>query len=126
VTEDAIRRVLASYGQTCDDGRFDEFATLFAADATFQALPGEPVRGRDAIRDFMAAAYTPEVRGKHLLGEPLITADGDTATAATDFAFMGRTAEGGWAVTVVGRYQDDFARGEDGAWRFTRHVIAML
>lgn len=126
MTEEAIRKVLASYGQTCDDGRFEEFAALFATDAVFHALPGEPVQGREAIRSFMEAAYTPEVRGKHLLGEPLITLDDGAATATTDFAFMGRLPEGGWGVSVVGRYHDELARGDDGVWRFTRHTIAML
>jgi uncharacterized protein (TIGR02246 family) len=126
VTEEAIRKVLASYGQTCDDGRFEEFAALFAADAVFHAPPGEPVQGRDAIRSFMAAAYTPEVRGKHLLGEPLIALDGDTAAVTTDFAFMARLPEGGWGISVVGRYDDQLERSDDGAWRFTRHTIAML
>jgi uncharacterized protein (TIGR02246 family) len=126
VSEEAIRRVLAGYCQSCDDGLFDDFAALFAPDAVFQALPAEAVQGRDAIKSFMEAGYGPDMRGKHLCGEPLIRVDGDTATATTDFVFVGRKPGGGWGVTVVGRYGDDLARDDMGTWRFTRRVISML
>jgi 3-phenylpropionate/cinnamic acid dioxygenase small subunit len=126
VSDDAIRRVLAAYCQTCDDGRFDEFVALFAPNAVFQAAGYEPVQGRAAIKAFMESGYTPDVRGKHVLGEPLITVDGDTASASTDFVFVGRQGERGWGILTAGRYADELARDASGAWALTRRVISML
>jgi uncharacterized protein (TIGR02246 family) len=125
-TEEAIRRTLAAYCQTCDDGRFDEFVDLFAADAVFVVPPGPSAGGREAIRGFMEAGYKPEVRGKHLLGEPLITVSGESATALTDFVFVGRGDGGQWGIVVAGRYDDELRCESDGCWRFTRRTITML
>lgn len=124
--EEAIRRTLASYCQACDDGRFDEFAALFAVDATFEVPPAAPALGRDAIRGFMETGYQPEVRGKHVLSEPLVDVDGDDATATTDFVFVGRSSAGAWVVKAAGRYHDTLRRTADGPWEFTRRLIAMM
>ena len=124
--EEAIRRTLAAYCQTCDDGRFDEFVALFADDAVFAVPPGAPAEGREAIRGFMEAGYTPDVRGKHLLGEPLITVSGSSAAALTDFVFVGRRDGGDWGIVTTGRYDDELRRTPDGTWLFTRRTISML
>ena len=124
--EEAIRRTLAGYCQTCDDGRFEEFASLFAVSAVFHVPPGDPVQGREAIRKFMEAAQPPEARGKHLCGEPLITLSGDEAEVTTDFVFVGRRGDRGWSITTTGRYHDTLARDPDGMWRFTTRTIFML
>jgi hypothetical protein len=42
----------------------------------------------------------------------------DEATAASDVAFLQR-GESGWAVQLVGRYEDTLHR-RDGAWRLHR------
>lgn len=130
--EEAIRRTLAGYCHTCDDGRFGAFALLFAADAEL-AVMGSVHRGRDAIEAFMAAAQPPERRGKHLCANPLIAVadDGASATAVTDYVFIARAAgaEGGpmgsFAITSAGRYHDRLVL-DDGTWRFARREIVFL
>lgn len=118
-----IRALLVRYCQLCDDGDFEAFAALFDDDATFTVL-GETHHGRDQIQAFMAAAQPPEARGKHLISQPLIVLDGDTATTATDYAFIGR-ARGGLAVTSSGRYVDRLVR-RDGRWLFAARQIVFL
>lgn len=118
-----IRRTIAAYCHTVDDGRFDDFAELWAPDAVLRVL-GDEVRGRDAITEWMARAQPPEKRGRHLTLNPLIAvAAADRATATSDFVFLGRV-DGGWRITVVGRYLDEFVP-IDGRWRFASRTIVM-
>ncbi|HEV7758147.1 MAG TPA: nuclear transport factor 2 family protein [Acidimicrobiales bacterium] len=131
--EERIRRTLAAYCHTVDDGRFDDFAQLFTKDGQLQVGTDDPVVGRGAITAFIERFQPPERRGKHLLGEPWIelTPDHTNASAITDFAWVGRTGDGGWAITTVGRYDDHLVRdhgpthGGD-SWLFARRTITLL
>jgi uncharacterized protein (TIGR02246 family) len=133
--EEGIRRVLALYSQWCDDGRFDEFAELFTADAEFRVMGAVHV-GREAIKAFMAAAQPPQRRGRHVVTNPVIVVDaaGATATAWTDYLFVSPTPPdgsgstpptGGFAITNVGRYHDRFVK-VDSEWRFAVREIVFL
>jgi uncharacterized protein (TIGR02246 family) len=128
-SSEALHALIARYCQLCDDGRFTEFAALFADDAEFVVM-GRTYRGRAAIADFMEDAQPPERRGKHLTANVVLDIDdaGGEASACTDYVFVGREAEapGGFAITSVGRYHDEFRRGSDGAWRFARREIVFL
>lgn len=121
--QEEIRRTLALYCQTCDDGRFAEFAELFGEDAQFTVGSSDPVVGREAIRTFMETAQPPERRGKHLCGEPAIDFHDATATATTDFVFVSRSLSAGWSITATGRYLDELVRHDDGRWRFRSRTI---
>jgi len=119
--EEGIRRTLALYCQLCDDGRFDEFARLFATDAEFRVM-GRTYAGRDAIRDFMTAAQGPDARGKHIATNTVISVEGHTARAFTDYLFVSRDV----AITNVGRYHDRLVREPDGEWRFAEREIVFM
>lgn len=119
-----MRAVLAGYCQCCDDGRFEEWAQLFAEDAVVEVLGNRHV-GRGAARAFIEAAQPPEARGKHLTLNSLIeVSDGEpaTASAVSDFAWLAKRPEG-FAVTQAGRYEDTFRCDRDGRWRFTSRKI---
>ena len=62
---EAIGRVVARYCHLLDDGRWDEFAELWAEDAEF-VLQGRTTTGRGAIREAIEATQPPERRGRHL------------------------------------------------------------
>ena len=119
VVEDelAIRRLLASYCQLLDDGRFDEWIALFAADADFLVM-GMHKRGHDEIRGFIEPAQPADARGVHTISAPVITLADDTATSTVDFVWLSRNGE----VGQVGRYHDTVARRATG-WQFTRREI---
>ena len=123
VADLGVRRALALYCQTCDDGRFDELASCFAADATMTAL-GQTVTGRQAIRDWIAAAMPPERRGKHLVANAVITCDGDSARAESDFFFLA-PGQPGPVITIAGRYDDALVREGD-RWVFTSRDITLM
>ena len=70
MAHDGIRRTLATYCQLLDDGRFDEWVEVFTDDVVL-AVMGQVARGRDEVRAFIEPVQGPEVRGRHILSEPL-------------------------------------------------------
>lgn len=123
VDGEGVRRTLALYCQLCDDGRFDEWGALYTEDARFLVL-GQVHEGPAAIQAFIEQAQPPERRGKHFMGQSLIDEQDDgTVTAVSDFTFIARTPQGGYAVTQAGRYHDELVRGDDGRWRFRSREI---
>ncbi|MFM8304232.1 MAG: nuclear transport factor 2 family protein [Actinomycetota bacterium] len=118
---EAIARVVARYCHLLDDGRWDEFADLWATDAEL-VLRGEVVRGRDAIRRTIEETQPPERRGRHLAVNLEVDVTGDRATGLCDFMFWARNREGAPVLRFLGRYADALARA-DGVWRFTRREI---
>ena len=122
--QQAIRDVLTRYCMLCDDGRFDEWADLFAIDASFVVM-GNVHRGRSAIQAFIEAGQPPERRGRHAGMGSLVDVNeaGSTAKAWTDFLFVSQQRE----ITVIGRYHDELAVDpDDGRWRFTLREIVFL
>ena len=111
----------------------DKFVAHLTEDVVFRFGNGDPVVGREAITAFVERFQPADKRGKHLLGEPWIelTPDHTNASAITDFAWVGRTGDGGWAITTVGRYDDHLVRdhgpthGGD-SWLFARRTITLL
>lgn len=118
-----VRRTLAAYCQTVDDGRFDDFAQLWAPDAVLR-VAGDEILGRAAIRAWIERAQPPERRGKHVTVNPLIDVEAaDRARVSSDFVFLARTG-GGYVVSVVGRYLD-VLEPHGGRWVFRSRDIAM-
>ena len=115
--ESAIRRLLADYCHLLDDGRFDEWIVLFDEDVVFTVM-GNRLRGRDEVRSFIEPTQQEGDRGRHMLSEPVIDVDGDTARAATDYVFVSRTN----TILSTGRYVDVIRRAPD-RWRFTSREI---
>jgi 3-phenylpropionate/cinnamic acid dioxygenase small subunit len=76
------------------------------------------------VQAFITAAQPPEARGRHLISQPRLNIDGDSADARTDYAFVGRT-DRGLAVTSSGRYLDHLVR-DGGRWRFASREIVFL
>jgi 3-phenylpropionate/cinnamic acid dioxygenase small subunit len=115
-----IRRTLAEYCQLLDDGRFDEWSQLFADDVTF-AVMGQVLHGRDAVRGMIEPTQQADARGRHMLSEPLIDVDGETARVTTDFCFVSKEL----TVLAAGRYHDVLVH--DGArWRFAAREIVFV
>ncbi|MEC8815216.1 MAG: nuclear transport factor 2 family protein, partial [Actinomycetota bacterium] len=100
-----------------DDGRFDEWIVLFDEDVVFTVM-GNRLRGRDEVRSFIEPTQQEDDRGRHMLSEPVIDVDGDTALAATDYVFVSRTN----TILSTGRYVDVIRRAPD-RWRFASREI---
>lgn len=119
--EAAIRRLLARYCHTLDDGDVAGFGALWAGDAEL-AVRGTVLRGREAIRDTVAGRQPPERRGRHLTVNVEADVDGDAARAVSDFVFYARADDGTPKLRFVGRYHDDLVR-DGGEWQFRRRAI---
>jgi hypothetical protein len=113
---EGIRRTIAAYTHALDDGRTDDVVATFCSDGGIDL----PVMGAHQGHDALRAAYTtfePKVPQRHLVLNTLITDWEDhEATAISDVIFLLRR-EAGWAVQLVGRYQDTL-HCDNGVWRF--------
>lgn len=116
--EDAIRRMLVECSMLLDAGDWDGWAEHYDEDGV-HAVPAASfeVRGRGAIRRWMAATYRWANTGRHIVTNPLITIDGDRAEAVSEVVFLVR-GDDGPEVGLVGRYHDVLRKTD--RWRFER------
>ena len=60
-------------------------------------------------------------RTYHLVMNPVINVDGDTATAKSNWGFVTRSEKDAPVFEMLGRYIDELVRTADG-WKFSRRV----
>jgi hypothetical protein len=121
---EGIRATIAAYTQALDDGRTADVVDTFCPDGVCE-IPGMGTHvGHDALR----AAYskwTPRRPQRHLVVNTLVTDWNDhEATASSDVIFIVQ-GDSGWAIQVVGRYEDTL-HSNDGTWRFHRRVATFV
>jgi hypothetical protein len=121
---EAIRRLIALYGQLLDSKRFTDWGALFFEDAVFRVW-GRTYRGRDEILREIAGMQ-PEAPGKHVVLQPVIDLEeAGQARVWTDLCALSTGTEGIGIVTI-GRYHDRVEQdGRDGRWRFRRRDLVM-
>jgi len=115
-----IAATMAAYTHALDDGRTDDVVATFCPDGTCD-MPG---LGRHAGHEALRAAYAgvaPRRPQRHLVLNTLVTGWNEEEATATSDVVLLLKGEGGWAVAVVGRY-DDVLHRDGGAWRFHRRV----
>ena len=119
---------LYAYGHAIDYGDEAAWANCFAEDGVFDIrsrLPNRPhqvISGREAIRAFVSRhTRAPELWHKHMLVEPSIAIDGDTARSDAYFAVLMEHEEQP-ILRVFGRYRDRLVRDTDGEWRFLERI----
>jgi uncharacterized protein (TIGR02246 family) len=119
---EAIRRLIALYGQLLDSKRLDDWGELFTPDATFSVW-GRTYRGRAQIVDEIGGMQ-PEAPGKHVVLQPVIDLEeAGRARAWTDLTAFA-TTEQGIEIATIGRYHDRLVV-QDGRWRFAERVLVM-
>lgn len=118
----AVTRLLYRYAELIDSGDFDGVGALLGR-GTFMGMAGaSAIAGLFAktTRRFPDHGNTPRTR--HLVLNPIVDVDGDTATARSTFVVVQRTETVPLQPIVVGRYADAFAR-DDAGWYFTERVV---
>lgn len=121
---EAIRDLVARYNANGDAGRFDAMLALFAEDARLE-VPGETLRGLDAIRKFMEGVASDEGR------KPIQLLRHFTATHQIDLESP-TTARGRCYFQVLtdagldhwGRYVDTYVE-HDGRWLFSTRRVSV-
>ncbi len=129
-----ITELIYRYAELLDAGDFEGVGELLAR-ASFGGPETPAVTGAQNIAALFAAATrrfpeagrgrhradpgTPKTR--HLVLNPIVEVDGDTATSRSTFCVMQATDRIALAPIVVGRYYDSFARDGNG-WYFTERI----
>jgi ketosteroid isomerase-like protein len=122
--QDAIWRLFMTYKQHLDQRDFKSYASLFTDDAEWVGNLGKVV-GPEQIEQLLEA--TLEVwdddrqRTYHLVLNPEIDVDGDTATARSTWGYVTRDEQDAPVLLMLGRYLDQLRRTPQG-WRFSRRV----
>lgn len=121
----AIDDVLHRYAHALDARDWDLLRTCFTTDAVADYLDlGGVNEGVETIVELCSGVLTGLDSSQHLIGSPLATVDGDTATAScylqAQHVFAG--AEGGDHYLVGGRYDDQLVRTPDG-WRIRHRTL---
>ncbi|MGW4986042.1 nuclear transport factor 2 family protein [Streptomyces mirabilis] len=119
-----VHAAIAAYAQALDAERVDDLTDLFWPDGVAEIAGVGTYEGQEAIREGYAA-FAPTRPQLHLTANTVVTSwTEDEATAVSNLAFFQR-GDAGWAVQLVGRYDDTLSR-RDGAWRFQRRVTTFV
>lgn len=123
----AVIELLYRYAELIDAGDFDGVGALLSR-ASFGGTGPQGVFGADNIANLFAATTRryPEhgntPRTRHLVLNPIVELDGDTAVSRSTFCVVQNTETVPLQPIVVGRYRDAFARDEAG-WHFTERKV---
>ena len=125
----ACQDVMHAYAELVDSGRASRVVELFTDDATFEPVPGRTVRGRHQLaRVFAAREANTERRTLHIVANPVVVVDGETATGHSTFLLfiLGEPRSAGVAPDALVYCADRFERGEDGRWRIADRRLQTL
>lgn len=125
----AITDLIYRYAELIDAGDFDGLGRLlgrasFGGPRTPKVSGAENIAGLFAMTTRRFADGTPKTR--HLVLNPIVEIDGDTASARSTFCVVQATDRVPLQPVAVGRYYDEFARDElardQGGWHFTGRI----
>jgi ketosteroid isomerase-like protein len=123
----AIVDVCTRYALALDSRDWPMLAGCFTPDAVANFEGQEPARGSDAIVATCRGVLTPLAASQHLLGNHLISVDGERASSVCYFQaqHVRPDLEGGSHLIVAGRYEDRFVR-TPGGWRIAERTLAVM
>ena len=120
---EAIRDLKALYCEICDDGHDPgRIVEIFTADGIWESDSLGEFRGRDAIRAQFAIFRDKVSFSQHMVTNPVITVEGDSAHGTWYFLTpIVVDDESRWNFV---RYDDDYVR-VDGRWKIEHLRVAM-
>ena len=121
---EAIWRLFMTYKSHLDQRDFAAYASLFTDDAEWIGNLGKvvgPQQIEDLLRRTLEVWGSDTERTHHLVLNPTIDIDGDTATATSNWGYVTRGLDDAPVLSMLGRYLDQLRRTPDG-WRFSRRV----
>lgn len=121
-----IAELCARYTAALDTKDWELLRSCFAAAPAF-VHPGGRLDGWEQILARTSAALAPLTRSQHLLGNILVSVDGDRATSSCYFhaQHVRSGTPGGELYVIAGRYDDTLRRTDDG-WRIAERVQTYL
>jgi anthranilate 1,2-dioxygenase small subunit len=137
---DAVEDLLTGYTHVLDDGRVDEWASLFEKDAIYQVTTRENVEagrpvgivlciGRPMMEDRIKALKLANIFEshvfRHVVGRPLIEPAGsDRYRVRSSFVIYRTMFTGRTDVFATGRY-DDLITGPGDGFRFAERIAVL-
>lgn len=113
-----IAELLYRYAELIDAGDFDGVGALLGRGNFMGVAGAAAIAGLFAKTTRRFPEHGHRTRTRHLVLNPIVEIDGDTARARSTFCVVQQTDTVALQPIVVGRYADGFARGEQG-WHFT-------
>lgn len=115
-----VQNAIAAYTHALDAGRTDVIPELFTEDGVAEIAGQGTFEGRDAIRKAYGA-FIPQAPQLHFVGNTVLTSLlGDEVKVSSSLVFFVR-GESGWAVQLVGSYEDTLVYVDD-VWKFRKRV----
>ena len=121
---EGVRATMAAYVQALDDGRVEDIVATFCADGVVEIEGMGTHQGHDALR-VAYASWAPRRPQRHLVLNTLVTEWTEQQAHATSDVIFILQGKAGWAIQLVGRY-DDVLRCEEGRWRFQKRVATFV
>lgn len=120
--KDAIWGLFMEYKRHLDARDFKSYASLFTDDAVWVGNLGKAV-GPAEIEALLVRTLevyeSDRERTYHLVMNPVVDVDGDTATALSNWGFVTRGDKDAPVFEMLGHYVDELVRTPEG-WRFQR------
>ena len=115
---------VAGYVAAWESNDPEQIGALFTDDAVWMGNLGK-CEGPEQIEEMLVKTLevfaSDRERAHHLVLNPVIDVDGDTAKAKSSWAFVTRSETDAPVFLMLGTYYDELRRTEDG-WRFSRRV----
>ena len=121
---EGVHAAIAAYTHALDDGRTDDVVATYCADGVCDIQGMGTHVGHDALR----AAYSrwePKRPQRHLVVNTLVTDWDDHEANAISDVIVIMKGDSGWAIQLVGRYEDTLHR-DDTKWRFHRRAATFV
>ncbi|MCV7416233.1 nuclear transport factor 2 family protein [Mycolicibacterium litorale] len=118
----AIHELLYRYAELVDAGDFDGVGALLARGSFAGVVGAGPIAKLFVTTTKRYPEHGNTPRTRHLVLNPIVEVDGDTAAARSTFCVVQATETVPLQPIVVGRYHDTFGRDETG-WYFTARRV---
>jgi uncharacterized protein (TIGR02246 family) len=115
---EAINQLFVDYGAHLDARDFGSYADLFAEDGELRLGPLGKATGRADIKALMEATMAEgSPSSYHLVTSPVVTLQGDAATAQVMWTVIQSDASGRPQIGMIGHHRDKLIR-RNGRWMF--------
>jgi 3-phenylpropionate/cinnamic acid dioxygenase small subunit len=116
-----IEGLILEYARHLDARDLHAYSRLFCADGEWSGNTGH-AKGPDAIQAMLEERLPPNPpapgpTSRHVVSNPVIEVDGDSAKASVTWALIRRGEGDEPELALLGHYRDELAR-EEGRWRF--------
>jgi hypothetical protein len=120
-----LNNLVQAYALFTDEGRAEDLAGLFTADATWDGtdLGYDSARGPEAIAAAVLKHFDPARPMIHVPGPPLLVEASDSEVRGVGWCLATRSAGDGASPVIYFHYDDQYRR--DDGWRFSSRTLLL-